>query len=351
MSESTAADPMTVMAIVGAAQGAKPQGFEGPEKRLEIIVRGKGLDDGGLRQAAQEEWAAIIAILKAQIVNKVHNEHLDAYVLTESSLFVFPNKVLLITCGTTILLHALPAILDVIAKYHLEVEWASFMRKNFSYPWEQIGPHASMESEYALLKAHLPLGKPFIFGPIDSDHYFCFVYDDIHRPCVEEETQISMTMYDFDPKVAAHFYSDKFMDGEATTPIRAATGVETLVPGWIVQDLQFAPCGYSINAIKDGLYQTMHITPEEHCSFASYETNTPTADVAEVLTGVLAVFKPQRFTVVLLADPQSPIGVKLERSEDLGWDNVAGYTVSNMSVNEFAPGYTLVKANFTRDSA
>jgi S-adenosylmethionine decarboxylase len=343
------ADAISFMAIVGSAQQNKLRGFEGPEKRLEIIVRGAAIEQRGLRAASRQEWADIINILKAQIVNHVHNDEVDAYVLTESSLFVFRHKVLLITCGTTILLHALPAILELIARHRLEVEWASFMRKNFSYPWEQVGPHATMENEYGLLKAHLPLGRPFIFGPIDSDHYFAFVYDDVKRPCVEEDTQISMTMYDFDEAVAAQFFSETFVDGEATEIIRKKSGVATLVEGWIVQDLQFAPCGYSINAIRGGEYQTMHITPEKHCSFASYETNIPTGNVVPLLAGVLAVFRPQRFSVMLLADPQSPIGVGLARGDKVGLEQIEGYAISNHSHHEFAPGYTLVKANFVKE--
>lgn len=345
---AVATDPMSFMALVGSASMAKAKGFEGPEKRLEVIVRGKGLSAGGLRQAPQSTWEDVISILKAQIVSKVSNEHLDAYVLTESSLFVYPHKIILITCGTTILLSALPAVLDVIARYSLEVEWASFMRKNFSFPSEQIGTHATMNAEYTMMKSHFPRGRPFILGPIDSDHYYTYVYDDIHRPCVEADTQISMTMYDMKPEVAKHFYSDKFLSGEDTAPIRKATQLDTLVDGWIVQDLQFEPCGYSVNAIRDGAYQTMHITPEDHCSFASYETNMSTDDVVAQLVKVLAVFGPQRFTAVVLADPQCPLGEKLAKGEPLGLSDVPGYVASNETENEFAPGYTLIKVNYVK---
>mmetsp|Transcript_16843 Transcript_16843/g.52307 ORF Transcript_16843/g.52307 Transcript_16843/m.52307 type:complete len:376 (-) Transcript_16843:15-1142(-) len=343
-------DPVSAIAVVGQVSFAKPSGFEGPEKRLEIIVRGDALEAGGLRQAAREEWDAIIDVLNAKIVNHVRNDHLDAYVLTESSLFVYPHKLILITCGTTVTLTALEPILALVKKYGLEVEWASFMRKNFTYPWEQIGPHASMETEYSYLKQYFVKGQPFIFGPIDSDHYFVFVYDDMIRPCVEADTQVSMTMYDMDPDVAKHFYSDKFLDGPDTEPIRAATKIDTLVcDGWTVQDLQFEPCGYSINAIRGDAYQTMHITPEEHCSFASYETNMALDNVTEQLDKVLAVFKPKRFSVLILADPQCPLGVAISKAADLGLNSLSGYSTSNISMNEFAPGYTLVKANFSRD--
>jgi S-adenosylmethionine decarboxylase len=339
-------DPLSFMAFVGSATAARPSGFEGPEKRLEIIVAG-AIELGGFRLAPQSKWAQIIAILKAQIVSKVSNEFVDAYVLTESSLFVFANKVILITCGTTVLLHALPAILELVRDLELCVEWASFMRKNFSYPWAQIGPHESMETEYTLLKSHLPLGRPFIFGPVDSDHYFMFVYDDIRRPAVEDDAQLSLTMYDFDEQVAQVFFSDRFICGNETQSIRDKSGVQSLVEGWTVQDLQFAPCGYSINAIKEETYQTMHITPESHCSFASYETNSKSDAVPLMVEKVLQVFRPMRFSMMLLVDPHSAIGVKLNTCPSLDLDKIQGYTVNNTSENEFAPGYKLINANFT----
>lgn len=346
---SPVGDSVSFMAFMGSAKRAQPAGFEGPEKRMEVIVRRKpGAPENGLRAAPQSTWEEIISVLNAKIVDTVSNEYLDSYVLTESSLFVFPHRCILITCGTTVLLDALARVLALVEQLQCEVEWASFMRKDFSYPWEQVGPHASMEAEYATLKAQLPLGRPFIFGPIDSDHYFVFVYDDIKRPCVEDDLQLSMTMYDFDPAVAKTFYSDTFIGKDGTGPIREASGVERLVKGWVAQDLQFAPCGYSINAILEGAYQTMHITPEEHCSFASYETNSRLETVDERLQLVLQVFKPKRFSVMILADPQSPVGELLAKNTSIGLDKIQGYTSSNQTINEFAPGYTVVNVNFSR---
>src|SRR5690606_31175670 len=50
-------------------------------------------------------------------------------------------------------------------------------------------------------------------------------------------------------------------------------------------------------------YFTVHVTPEPHCSFASFETNVPGGpngrSTAEVIERVVNIFKPGRFSVTL----------------------------------------------------
>ena len=49
-------------------------------------------------------------------------------------------------------------------------------------------------------------------------------------------------------------------------------------------------------------YWTIHITPESDCSYASFETNVRLPDYTVLVKAVLAIFKPERFTMTLLAD-------------------------------------------------
>eukprot|EP00758_Cryptobia_borreli_P004742 Tbor_TRINITY_DN4555_c0_g1::TRINITY_DN4555_c0_g1_i1::g.15780::m.15780/K01611/speD, AMD1; S-adenosylmethionine decarboxylase len=327
-------------------------GFEGPEKRLELIIR---LSDSspanGLRSLDVTVWKAVVSVLNAQIVSTLSNSEMDAYVLTESSLFVMDSRVILITCGTTTLLEAVPVLLDVISNIQGCVEWMSFMRKNFSYPWEQRGPHVSIKKEYETLKKYFPSGKPYIFGPIESDHYFFFCYDDIRRPTIESDTQMSMTMYGLDKEMSEHFFSKEFYStGKETEEIRKVTRLSDILDGWQCQDLQFAPCGYSVNAVRDYEYQTMHITPEEHCSFASYETNSRVTNLAERMNTVLGVFSPERFTILILIDPESPIGVAYKENREIGIEAHyhPKYSMLNRTVNEFTPGYVMVNVNYVK---
>jgi S-adenosylmethionine decarboxylase len=351
---SESLDAVSFMAVYGSLSKTKEQGFEGPEKRLEVIIRWEEDKAGlGLRDAPRSAWDTVVGSLHAKIVSEMKNDHFDAFVLTESSLFVTKNRILLITCGTTILLDSLPHIMKVVKELGLEVEWASFMRKNYSYPWEQKGPHSSLENEYLTLKGYFPRGQPFMFGPVDSDHYFFYSFDDIRRPhALENDTQMSMTMYDLEEDFAQTFFSPEFHSaGEKTAEIRAKSGLDRLFPApWDVQDLQFAPCGYSVNAICGPEYQTIHITPESHCSFASYETNSSAANLHPRMQLVLSVFRPKRFTVVVMLDPHSAVGEAFAGGEAIGIEAkwYPEYQLKTRTINEFAPGYTAIVINFVK---
>lgn len=48
-----------------------------------------------------------------------------------------------------------------------------------------------------------------------------------------------------------------------------------------------------MNGLTMGGFYTIHITPEAHCSYASFETNIPCSDYLDLVTRVLDVFQPK----------------------------------------------------------
>ena len=69
-------------------------------------------DERGLRAYGLDHWSAVVAKLKGSILKNHSLKEFDAYLISESSLFVYSDRVILLTCGTTTLLKALPAILE-----------------------------------------------------------------------------------------------------------------------------------------------------------------------------------------------------------------------------------------------
>ena len=70
--------------------------FEGPEKKLEILLAPR---HPGLREAAEEQWHRVAAASGASVISTLTGDALNAYLLSESSLFVWDDRILMITCG------------------------------------------------------------------------------------------------------------------------------------------------------------------------------------------------------------------------------------------------------------
>ncbi|KAJ3094913.1 spermidine resistance protein [Phlyctochytrium bullatum] len=94
------------------------------------------------------------------------------------------------------------------------------------------------------------------------------------------------------------------------------TGIAEIYPYSVVDDFVFNPCGYSLNGLLGPYYYTIHVTPEDHCSYASFETSIPVKKFyphvgprqgseteyetfEDVVSKVVRCFKPGKFSVTL----------------------------------------------------
>ncbi len=71
--------------------------FEGAEKKLEMVISSSVGDLRG------KDWPVMVTKAGAQILSKMTSPDCDAYLLSESSLFVWKNRLTMITCGQTML--------------------------------------------------------------------------------------------------------------------------------------------------------------------------------------------------------------------------------------------------------
>ncbi len=72
------------------------------------------------------------------IVSHMANEDFDAYVLSESSLFVYPERLTLKTCGTTQLLAAVPLLLQLAESLDMCACRTKYSRASFLFPEKQV---------------------------------------------------------------------------------------------------------------------------------------------------------------------------------------------------------------------
>mmetsp|Transcript_439 Transcript_439/g.579 ORF Transcript_439/g.579 Transcript_439/m.579 type:complete len:406 (+) Transcript_439:314-1531(+) len=282
-----------------------PGCFEGPEKTLEVCFNPGTGGIQGCRSFSRSDLDDICKMARCTILSKISNAYLDAYVLSESSLFVYSHKIVIKTCGTTTLLRCIKNVLKFAKQQGLELEWLGYSRKNYTFPGDQSFPHSNFDQELGYINSHSHLserldGSGYVLGPVTGDHWFVYVADKCDRPSyLSTDRVLNIMMFDMDKSCAEMFYKETCASGKEMTE---KTGISSLVPGAIIDDCAFDPCGYSMNAILFDSYTTMHVTPEEQCSYASFETNQSLRSYKSLIKNVLSIFKPRRFVITMWAD-------------------------------------------------
>ncbi|CAG2122815.1 unnamed protein product, partial [Medioppia subpectinata] len=101
----------------------------------------------------RKAWDSLLSFVNCKIISFKRNEHLDAYVLSESSLFVSKNRIIIKTCGSTTLLRCLEPLLYLVKQMagFDEVVDIFYSRKNFMRPELQDDSHRTFENEVEAL--------------------------------------------------------------------------------------------------------------------------------------------------------------------------------------------------------
>jgi len=283
--------------------------FEGPEKTLTLCFRSRRLAVKSLRLIPREEWAKVLQHAKCEILSECESapvtspnkdkdkrvpRGLTAYLLSESSLFVGDTSLVLKTCGTTTPLMALEPLLDLAvptwrkreAKEYLK--YATFQRLGYMRPEEQIEVHTSWENEIEHMDKHFT-GESLILGSRATSMQHVYVANYLPRDEVMDvfSTQVALTKLEPTESLL------RFGGGEK----RNAVGAEDFIGGnnplrdaWVplhgdeprslaafpqLDEKFFEPIGYSANGVFGKHFTTVHITPQESCSYLSVETTAP----------------------------------------------------------------------------
>ncbi|GAB2266395.1 hypothetical protein Dimus_001404 [Dionaea muscipula] len=322
-------------------------GFEGFEKRLELHFSGDEYDpvhQMGLRLLDFESLDEVLHEVQCTVVSAVGNRFFDAYVLSESSLFVYPKKIIIKTCGTTQLLKSIRPLIHhannlLMGGLHLTA--CKYTRGSFIFPESQPFPHASFDEEVHYIEKKLPsnllLGHKkatimpstkitstshawHVFAAASLDHEY---YDQWFPLSAAHTIEVCMTQIDqvmarkffqHPPSLPVLLQGDHDQEEHLAVPpsgglsagrkMTEITGIGNLNPNALICDFAFDPCGYSMNAMDGHKYSTIHVTPEDGYSYASFECvgslhEGSKEDVVKVLSKVARIFRPGTMSIAI----------------------------------------------------
>lgn len=115
-----------------------PGCFEGPEKTMEVVFKPTAGPEDGLRSLSRQQLDFLCTQAKCTILSCISNTYIDAYVLSESSLFIYKSRFIMKTCGTTTLLRCLSSLLQFADALGMELTWVGYSRKNLLFPNAQV---------------------------------------------------------------------------------------------------------------------------------------------------------------------------------------------------------------------
>ncbi|KAJ7072482.1 adenosylmethionine decarboxylase [Mycena amicta] len=271
--------------------------FEGPEKLLEIWFAPSphGL---GLRSVPQSVWEDMLDIVKCKVLSVVHGDDIDAYLLrSRPPMRIFPS-----------------------------VHRCFYSRKSFMFPERQLGPHRDWKHEVEFLDNIFPNGAAYTVGKVNGDHWLLYMAGPTaggSDPIPSSPTIIQNAVPDYTIEI---LMSDLAPSARHPEALSASLGISDIFPSHLttLDAYSFSPCGYSANAlIKWGSdpvshdtpgegYYTIHVTPEEGWSYASFECNVPLPssrpsspdptiipDLLSLIRRVVTIFRPGRLSLTL----------------------------------------------------
>lgn len=297
------------------------QFFEGPEKKLELIFKAKA---GNLLKKPRAFWDELVDLAKAKILSSIETDACKAFLLSESSLFVWEDRIILITCGTTTLIEATKHIISTFGKDSLDEVF--YERKNEYQPSLQ---KTSALDDVNSLKEILG-GNILRLGRKDDHHVYIFNnYLGSDKTDAKVNT-LEVLMYgiqgplkECDPK-----------NQESQKNILES--LQEILPDFKLDPYFFEPEGFSFNGLNGSQYATMHVTPQGSENYLSFELDQVDLPKAEkIVRDLVSLCKPISYDIILFSDEEENVGLHSEQ-----------YEVKQISKAETESGYNVLYSHF-----
>ncbi|KAK1276325.1 S-adenosylmethionine decarboxylase proenzyme [Acorus gramineus] len=181
-----------------------------------------------------------------------------------------------------------------------------YSRGSFIFPSAQPAPHRSFSEEVTVLNGFFGKlasgGRAYVMGdpmvPNRKWHVYFASNESIFPP--PRMVTLEMCMTGLNSESASVFF--KKDDGHNAKQMTKLSGISDILPEMEICDFEFDPCGYSMNGIHAQVLSTVHVTPEDGFSYASYEVmgfNPGAVEYKALIERVLRCFKPAEFSVAI----------------------------------------------------
>lgn len=262
--------------------------FEGSEKKVEVIF---SPTREPLRNLSDSFWKKLCNKAQTRIVSRFSNSFCDSYILSESSLFIWDHRLLMLTCGKSSLVNATLFLLKNFKESDIGLLF--YQRKNELFPYSQKS--SSIDDFNKIMKKIS--GKAYCFGVPDEHHFYLFHSEHKGRLSDQPDRTIEILMYDLDDHI-----KELLFKASLASDIKNHLGLHRIFDNTQVEDYIFKPVGYSLNGLMGkNQYYTIHVTPQEPGFYVSFETNVVEQSVNEITEKVLSIFKPFSFDVIVFS--------------------------------------------------
>jgi|JI10StandDraft_1071094.scaffolds.fasta_scaffold66051_3 S-adenosylmethionine decarboxylase len=242
--------------------------FEGSEKKIEISLKP---GTRSFRSLTQTQIRQLVAAAHTKIVSSMKTESCDAYILSESSLFLFDDRLVMITCGTSNLIQSALQALEWFSVSDIQI--FLFKRQMELQPWLQP---TTFHEDAAKLSRIFP-GKLLIQGE-GEQQIFAFVYG-VGKPSNRIGLEILL-------KGIRQDWYPGFQD-----------------PRFTVAEHHFTPSGYSMNAVAGTCeYFTIHLNFLKDGLNASFQGSFEADQIPDIISHVSEKFSATQTRIFLTTE-------------------------------------------------
>lgn len=268
--------------------------FDPAEKMLEIELRPSA---PSLRALSREVWDRVVEASGGAILRVQSGSEVDAYVLSESSLFVSDRAMSLLTCGRTLLPRSFMVLLDHIRP--ADFSGLRFSRQRDRFPTEAL---SSFEEDLAELSRVVEGSVETASSGVEQLATF-----EVGRLVFGFDFRIFMSGLG---PIKRRLFEEPSARPEALLRSLSLPGDEPET----VQIHAFSPSGHSLNWVRGPEAFAVHVSPEPTANVASVATNSrePASRVA-LLESALQIFEPEQ--VAILIDGRRLLALEDARAE------------------------------------